>query len=139
MTLLADLAVPSRPLPRDEGGRLLLASLRKMRWNGVEDAALAQRFVTLFGRDFRRVLFVTRMLAEQLNEAPSVKFGTCRRTRMTESEAMLIAIAARLPGNVPAARLLLADLLGTRAIDAMLAALFAVSEAFAAMGKPIGG
>jgi len=126
-------------LPRDEGGRLLLASLRKMRWNGVEDAALAQRFVTLFGRDFRRVLFVTRMLAEQLNEAPSVKFGTCRRTRMTESEAMLIAIAARLPGNVPAARLLLADLLGTRAIDAMLAALFAVSEAFAAMGKPIGG
>lgn len=138
MTLLADLAVPSRPLPRDAGGKLLLASLRTLRWYGIEDAGLAQRFIMLFGRDFRRVLFVTRMLAEKLAAEPGVKFGTCRRTRMTESEATLMAIAARLPDNVPAARLLLADLLGTRQIDGMLAAFYAVSEAFAAMGKPVG-
>lgn len=139
MPLLADLAVPSRPLPRDPGARLLLASLRTLRWYGIEDAGLAQRFIMLFGRDFRRVLFVTRMLAEKLAEQPGVKFGTCRRTRMTESEATLIAIATRLPNNVPAARLLLADLLGTRQIDGMLASLYAVSEAFAALDKPIGG
>ena len=138
MTLLTDPAPPSRPLPRDEGGRLLLAALRKLRWYGVEDAALAHRFIILFGRDFRRILFVTRMLATKLEDESAVRFGTCRRTRMTESEAMLIAIAARLPENVAAARLLLADLLGTRRIDGMMAALFAVSEAFAAAGKPIG-
>lgn len=139
MTLLADLAVPSRPLPRDEGGRILLAALRKLRWYGVDDAGLAQRYVTLFGRDFRRILFVTRMLAEKLEAEGSIKFGTCRRTRMTESEATLIAIAARLPNNVPAAKYLLADLLGTRRTDGLMAALYAVSEAFAAAGKPIGG
>lgn len=139
MTTTRTLIRSTRPLPNDAGGRLLLAVLRRMRWHGPDDALASSRLFGRFGQTAPRALFVTRMLAAALGEAPTpLDYGTTQRTRMTIAEAMLIDAAGRVASDPAAARLLLRDVLGMRNVERPLAALHAVGEAFARVGAAIG-
>ena len=54
------------------------------------------------------------------------------------SRMALLAILSRVEGEPESAHLLLADLLGTRRADGVLASSAAVAAAFADLGQPIG-
>ncbi|WP_343521328.1 DUF6628 family protein [Sphingomonas sp.] len=140
MTALATLghALP-RIQPEDPGARLLLFGIRQLGANGLSDAAAAHAFVTGFGKSFRRPLLLLRALMAEMSAASSgpIQIAPWCCARMTGAEGALLDVIACAPFDPERARLLLADLLGARRVDGVLATAHALSNAFADAGLPL--
>ena len=125
--------------PEDPGARLLLFGIRQMGAGGLHDAAAAHAFVTAFGRDFRRPLVLLRALMAEMSTAAAgpIQIAPWCCARMTAAESVTIEIIARAPQDPARAHLLLADLLGVRQADGVLATAHALANAFADLGLPL--
>lgn len=129
----------TRALPDCQNARLALIAMRRMGSQGLADAAAAHLLFTAFGPAFRRPLMLMRVLMTDLAASArgTIAIAPCCCVKMTGAETALLAVLTRAEREPEAARLLLADLLGHRAVDGPLAAATAVAIAFADGGRPI--
>lgn len=126
-------------LPRCANACLTLFAIRRMGANGLADAHVSHAFVGAFGEGFRRPLVLMRALMADLaatSDCP-IAIAPCCCSRMTSAESALVTVLCRAETAPDSARLLLADLLGVRRIDGVLASAMAVAQAFADAGRPI--
>lgn len=141
MTLMPSLAatLPTQ-LPEGPGARLCLLAIRRLGTHGLHDAQLVQHFMTAFGPGFRRPLIAVRVMVAELAVAATteIAIGPCCCPRTTAAESALIKVVARVSTEPVAARLLLADLLGNRNVEAALTSVAFVAAAFADAGREIG-
>lgn len=139
MSAPATLALLPHPLPGCANARIVLFALRRMGAHGLNDARAAHAFFTAFGESFRRPLMLMRGLMVDLAAAAAgtISIAPCCYSRMTHAEAALLTILERVGIQTQVAHLLMSDLLGTRAVDGVLASAAAVAMAFADEGRPI--
>lgn len=125
--------------PEDPAARLLLFGIRQLGGHGLSDAAAAHAFITAFGTGFRRPLLLLRALMTELSATSTgpIQIAPWCCARMTASEGALLDIIACVEREHDRAALLLADLLGTRHIDGVLATTHALANAFADAGMPV--
>ncbi|MCC2979067.1 DUF6628 family protein [Sphingomonas sp. IC4-52] len=135
----ATLALLPHPLPACCNARIILFAMRRMGAHGLTDARAAHAFFTAFGASFRRPLILMRGLMVDLATAAAgpIAIAPCCYGRMTHAEAALLTILARVEVQTGAARLLMADLLGIKAVEGVLSSAAAVAVAFADEGRPI--
>lgn len=126
--------------PRCTNARLALFAMRRMGAHGLDDARASYALLSAFGQRFRRPLILLRSLMADLAQTTSetIAIAPCCCTRMTAAEGALLTILSRVETEPDAARLLMADLTGTRRVDCLLASAAAVAAAFADEGRPIG-
>ena len=107
--------------------------------HGLHDARASHTLFTAFGEGFRRPLVLLRALMTDLagTAADTIAIAPCCCARMTTAERALLTILARVETAPDSARFLLADLLGVRRVDAVLASAAAVAMAFADDGRPV--
>jgi hypothetical protein len=132
-------ALPHR-LPACPNARLALFAIRRMGAHGLHDAQAAGAMIDAFGQDFRRPLVVMRALMADVSSsaATSIAIAPCCCPRVTAAEHALLTVIAEAETRSDRAHLLLADLLGIRRVDGVLASAAAVAAAFADEGRPIG-
>ena len=135
----ATLALLPHPQPTCCNARIALFAMRRMGAHGLNDARAAHAFFTAFGTSFRRPLILVRALMVDLATAAAgpIPIAPCCYGRMTHAEAALLTILARVEVHTEAARLLMADLLGVKAVDGVLSSAAMVAMAFADEGRPI--
>ncbi|MFZ5746150.1 MAG: DUF6628 family protein [Pseudomonadota bacterium] len=128
-----------KPQPDDPGRRLLLFGLRQMGAHGLADAATAHAFVTAFGKDFRRPLILLRAFVQEMSatSAGPIQIAPWCCGRMTCAEVAVLDVLGRVEREPRTAAILLADLLGTRAPEGVLATAHAVARAFSDLGLPL--
>jgi hypothetical protein len=140
MTAIARLgqALP-RFQPEAPGARLLLFGIRQIGAGGLSDAATAHAFVTAFGKGFRRPLLLLRTLMAEMSVAASgpIQIAPWCCLRMTPNEGALLDLLAASMSDPGRARVLLADLLGARQVDGILATAAALAGSFADLGLPL--
>lgn len=132
-------AVLPHMLPACENARIALFAMRRMGANGLADARAAHALFTAFGQSFRRPLVLLRALMADIAATASgtIAIAPCCCARMTPAEAALLTILTRIEYAPDTARLLMADLLGVRRVDGVLASAAAVAAAFADEGRPV--
>lgn len=130
-----------RALPACPNSRLALFVVRRMGAHGLPDAHAAHAMVNGFGEGFRRPLVLMRALMADIatSATGTVAIAPCCCARMTTAESALLTILARAETTPETARLLLADLLGLRRVDGVLATATLLAAAFADAGRPISG
>ena len=137
----ANLLTHSLPhaIPEHANSRLFLLSVRRLGAYGLGDAHLANHFITAFGPAFRRPLILMRVMMSEIAAAAStpMTIAPCCCMRMTASEATLVDIMRRIDHQPMTAHALLADLLGNRRVDGVLATMATVASAFADLGHPV--
>lgn len=126
-------------LPACPNARIALFAVRRMGAYGLTDARAAHALFTAFGQGFRRPLVLLRALMADVSgqSAGSIAIAPCCCARMTAAEAALLSVLAGVEVRPDRARVLLADLLGIRQVDGVLASAAAVAVAFADGGRPI--
>jgi hypothetical protein len=126
-------------LPTCGNARIALFAMRRMGAHGLGDARASHTMFTAFGEDFRRPLVLMRALMADLASASAgqIAIAPCCCARMTPAEAALVTILARVETAPETARFLMADLLGIRHVDGVLASAAAVAAAFADTGRPV--
>ena len=126
-------------LPSCRNAHIALFAIRRMGACGLSDAHVAHAFVGGFGESFRRPLILMRVFMAELAETATlpIAIAPCCCARMTPAEQALVTVLARAGTAPDSARLLLADLLGSRRVEGVLASACAVSQAFADAGRPI--
>lgn len=137
--LTTTIAALPHALPACPNARIALFALRRMGAQGLHDARASHALFTAFGQDFRRPLVLMRALMAELagTAAGTIAIAPCCCARMTSAERAMLTVLARVETAPDAAALLLADLLGVRRVDAVLASVAAVAAAFADDGRPI--
>ena len=127
------------PLPPCENARIALFAMRRMGAHGLADARAAHTMFTAFGQSFRRPLVLLRALMADLagTSAGTIAIAPCCCARMTPAESAMLSILARVEVAPESARYLMADLLGVRRVDGVLASAAAVAAAFADEGRPV--
>ncbi|MCH4893060.1 hypothetical protein GO308_08070 [Sphingomonas sp. SFZ2018-12] len=129
-------ALPHRA-PDAPAVRLLLFAIRQTGAQGLHDAAVANAFVTAFGRRFRRPLVLLRALMSDMSSVSSrpIQIAPWCCQRMTRDEAGIIAALTAAPDRPERALILLADVLGApqRAVPIATAQLLAQSFAEAGL------
>ena len=125
--------------PEDPAARLLLFGVRQTGAHGLNDAAAANAYFTAFGKGFRRPLLLLRALMAEMSEvsAGTIQIAPWCCPRMTRPESVLLDAVARANSHPDKARMLLADLLGVRNADGVLATASALGSAFADAGLPL--
>jgi len=126
-------------MPACPNGRLALFAIRRIGAHGLADAHAAHAMLNGFGEGFRRPLVLMRaMMADFAATANGpISIAPCCCMRMTAAESAVLTVLARAETAPETARLLLADLLGIRRIDGVLASATALAAAFADAGRPI--
>jgi hypothetical protein len=139
MSTVAALAALPHAMPACPNARLALFAMRRIGGHGLADARAAHALFTAFGEGFRRPLMLIRALMADLAAASAgpISIAPCCCGRMTHAEAALTTILSRVEVAPESGRLLLADLLGVRRVDGVLASAAAVAIAFADEGRPI--
>ena len=141
MTDQSTLATQALPyaLPACPNARIALFAMRRIGAHGLSDARAAHALFTAFGEAFRRPLTLLRALMADMaaTSTGAIAIAPCCCARMTHAEAALATILSRVEIAPESARLLLADLLGNRHVDGVLASAAAVAMAFADEGRPI--
>lgn len=128
-------------LPDCPNARIALFAMRRMGANGLADARASHALFTAFGQGFKRPLVLMRSFMADLASAASgtIAIAPCCCARTTSAEAALLTILARVETAPGAARLLMADLLGVRQVEGVLASAAVLAAAFADDGRPITG
>lgn len=128
-------------LPACPNARLALFAIRRMGAHGLADARAAHALFVAFGQGFRRPLTLLRALMADVAGSASgtIAIAPCCCGRMTTAEGAMLAILGRVETQPEGARLLMADLLGIRHVDGVLASAAAAAVAFADEGRPITG
>lgn len=142
LSALASLGqTPHRFQPEDAGPRLLLFGIRQIGAGGLHDAATAHAFVTAFGKGFRRPLLMLRTLMAEMSVAASgpIQIAPWCCARVTPNEGALLDLVALSTADPRRARVLLADLLGARQVDGILATAAGLATSFADLGLPLDG
>jgi hypothetical protein len=136
---LAAIGTLPHALPACANARLALFALRRIGANGLADAGAAHAMFTAFGEGFRRPLILLRALMADIaaSAGGTIAIAPCCCSRMTTAEAALLTVLSRVETAPEAARLLMADLLGQRRVDGVLASAAAVAAAFADEGRPV--
>ncbi|MES3154195.1 DUF6628 family protein [Sphingomonas faeni] len=126
-------------LPACENARIALFAMRRMGAHGLADARASHTMFTAFGQSFRRPLVLLRALMADLagTSSGTIAIAPCCCARMTPAEAAMLSILARVETAPETARYLMADLLGVRRVDGVLASAAAVAAAFADEGRPV--
>lgn len=126
-------------VPPCHNARLALFAMRRMGASGLTDAPATNAMINGFGESFRRPLVLMRAFMADLASAAQnpISIAPCCCGRMTSAENTLLVILARAETSTDSAHLLLADLLGLRHADGVLASATAVAQAFADAGRPI--
>lgn len=126
-------------LPACENARIAVFALRRIGAHGLADARAAHALFIAFGESFRRPLTLLRAFMADVAATATlpVAIAPCCCPRMTAAEDALLTALARAEIRPDSAALLLADLLGVRRADGVLAAATAVAAAFADEGRPI--
>jgi hypothetical protein len=126
-------------LPECENARVALFALRRIGGHGLADARAAHALFTAFGENFRRPLTLLRAFMADVAATATlpISIAPCCCARMTAAEDALLTALARAETGPDSAALLLADLLGVRRADGVLASATAVAAAFADEGRPI--
>lgn len=139
MSAAATLAALPHALPACPNGRVALFAMRRIGGHGLADARAAHALFTAFGEGFRRPLMLIRALMADMAAASAgpISIAPCCCARMTHAESALLTILSRVELQPETARLLLADLLGIRNVDGVLASAAAVAMAFADEGRPV--
>jgi hypothetical protein len=139
MIITAILSALPHSSPACENARIALFAIRRLGGHGLMDANAAQTFVIAFGKGFRRPLTLARAMMADLarTSTVSIPVAPCCCPRMTASEQALLTILSRVEHNRESASLLMADLLGQRRIDGVLASVAALAVAFADEGRPV--
>lgn len=139
MSATATLAALPHALPVCPNARVALFAMRRIGGHGLADARAAHALFTAFGEGFRRPLMLVRALMADMAAAAAgpIAIAPCCCARMTHAESAVLTILARVEFAPEMAHLLLADLLGIRRVDGVLASAAAVSAAFADEGRPI--
>jgi hypothetical protein len=127
------------PLPPCENARIALFAMRRMGAYGLADARAAHTMFIAFGEGFRRPLVLLRTLMSELagTSAGTIAIAPCCCPRMTPAESAMLSILARVETTPDVANYLMADLLGVRRVDGVLASAAAVAAAFADEGRPV--
>lgn len=138
-TATATLQALPHALPSCPNARVALFVMRRMGAHGLADARAAHAMFTAFGEAFRRPLTLIRALMTDLasSSAETIAIAPCCCARMTHAEAALLTVLGRVEVAPETARLLLADLIGLRRPDGVLASAAAVAMAFADEGRPV--
>lgn len=127
-----------RPQPACDNARLALFAFRRMGAHGLSDAHVAQAMIGRFGSGFRRPLVLMRAFMADLSTYATgpIAIAPCCCPRITAAEQAILSVfdVADRPER---ARLLLADLLGSRHVEGVMASAAAVAQAFADAGCPI--
>ncbi|RZL99703.1 MAG: hypothetical protein EOP68_23850 [Sphingomonas sp.] len=133
------MALLPHPLPTCPNARVALFAMRRMGAQGLADARAAHLLFTAFGQNFSRPLILLRALMADLAgaSAGTIAIAPCCCARMTPAESAMLTILARIETAPDVARYLMADLLGIRRIDGVLASAAAVAMAFADEGRPV--
>ena len=128
-------------VPACPNTRLALFAIRRIGAHGLSDAHAAHAMVNGFGEGFRRPLVLMRAMMADIatSGTGTVAIAPCCCARMTTAESALLTILARAETMPETARLLLADLLGVRRVDGVLATATLLAAAFADAGRPISG
>lgn len=128
-----------RPLPEQDASRLFLFAVRRMGAHGLNDAHVAGAFMTNFGAGSRRPLIAMRVMMNEMAATAStpITIAPCCCARMTSAEAALVDIISQIAHQPRTAHLLLADLLGNRRVDGVLATMALVASAFSDVGRPL--
>jgi hypothetical protein len=126
-------------LPGCPNARIALFAMRRMGANGLSDARAAHALFTAFGESFRRPLVLMRALMADIaaSAGGTIAIAPCCCARMTSAEAALLTVLSRVETAPDVAHLLMADLLGLREVEGVLASAAAVSMAFVDEGRPI--
>ncbi len=134
------LAALPHALPVCPNGRIALFAMRRMGAHGLADARAAHALFTAFGQGFRRPLMLMRALMADMaaTSAGTVQIAPCCCPRLTAAEHAFLTVLTRAETEPAVAAILLADLLGHRRVDGVLASAMAVAIAFADNGRPIG-
>ena len=127
--------------PACANAALALFAVRRMGAHGLDDAHAAEAMLAGFGQQFRRPLVCARAFMADLSASATgpIAIASCCCRRMTAAEGALIGVLSRAEADPARAHLLLADLLGRRRADGVLASATAMALAFADEGRPIGG
>lgn len=133
------LATLPHRLPDCPNARIALFAVRRMGAHGLADARAAHALFTCFGAGFQRPLMLIRALMADLaaTAAETIAIAPCCCARMTAAEHALLTVVGRVETAPDTARLLLADLLGLRRVDGVLASAAAVAACFADEGRPL--
>lgn len=126
-------------LPTCPNARLALFAMRRIGAHGLTDALAANAMLNGFGEGFRRPLILMRGLMADLATTATgpIAIAPCCCMRVTAAENALLTALARVETAPATAHFLLADLLGIRRPDGVLASAAAVAVAFADAGRPI--
>jgi hypothetical protein len=126
-------------LPTCPNTRLALFAMRRIGAHGLMDAHAANAMLNGFGESFRRPLVLMRALMAELATTANgpIAIAPCCCVRMTAAESAVLTALARAETAPDTAHLLLADLLGIRRADGVLASTTALAMAFADAGRPI--
>lgn len=140
-TALSPAQVLPHALPDCPNARVALFAMRRLGGYGLADARAAHAMLTAFGEGFRRPLTLLRAFMADIASTATLQIAIapCCCARMTAAEAALLTVLARAETRPDSAMLLLADLLGVRRVDGVLASATAVAAAFADQGRPIVG
>jgi hypothetical protein len=141
MTIATATQMLPHALPACPNTRLALFAMRRIGAHGLMDAHAANAMLNGFGESFRRPLVLMRALMADLATMANgpIAIAPCCCMRMTAAESAVLTALARAETAPDAAHLLLADLLGIRRADGVLASASAVAAAFADAGRPITG
>lgn len=128
-------------MPACANARVALFAIRRIGAHGLSDAPAANALLNTFGLGFRRPLVLLRAFMHEMAASATmpIQIAPCCCRRMTPAESALLTVLARAETAPDTANLLLADLLGLRRPDAILATATAITRAFADAGRPIGG
>lgn len=129
------------PQPECGNARLALVAVRRMGARGLGDAAVLHNFLRHFGAGYHRPLTLMRAFVADLSAVATgaIAIAPCCCPRMTAAEAAMLRSLVDVGDRPELARLLLADLLGARRVEGVMASAAAVAQAFADAGRPISG
>ena len=125
--------------PPEENGRLLLFAVRRVATGGLNDAHVANAFLSAFGLAYRRPLVLLRALMAELSRVSQRKIlvaPTCC-PRMTGAEGAMMTVISDALDDPHAAHRLLCATLGVENCLGALSSAQALGQAFADLGRPL--
>jgi hypothetical protein len=125
--------------PEDENRKLLLFAVRRIAAAGLNDAHLANAFLSAFGLAYRRPLVLSRALMAELSRVSECKIlvAPCCCPRMTAAEAMIVAAVTGAVEDPHGAHHILCATLTVENCLGALSSAQALGQAFADLGRPL--